>query len=511
MSAWQVEHLRQAGSPVTANERGGESVLSPDAQVPDTQKCPFLVGPGAEATQEETCPKAGTCVHVREALGGRKAPESADPSLASLFMVGLNHQTADVELREQFFTDQVELLLKELSRLGLREAAVLFTCNRIEVYGTWSEVAAGSLNNAALTGACVGAERVTEYFARRCGMDRPALAMHLYTLTGKDAALHLLRVAAGLESLVLGESEILAQVAGAAKLATTVGTVGPVLSRLFSTAVESGKRVRTETAIGRKTLSVSHAGVMLAMAQRADFAAANVLIVGAGEMAKLAVSAVQSQGNRSITIINRSPERARELANERDVTMTPWSFLREALSAADVVIAATGSSLPVITPADLPADGKPRHLIDLGVPRNVDARVRTLPGITLNDIDDLRQVVETHRMQRQQEVGRAEVILQEDFDRYLEKLRSYRAGPVIDQLKRKVDAIVATEIERTLGQLPQVSTETREAMEMLAHRVVAKILRSPMLAMKETDGEDLTGAVRRIFALGDACEKPAKA
>jgi glutamyl-tRNA reductase len=431
---------------------------------------------------------------VREAALGRRlaGPDAVDPALASLFMVGLNHQTADVELREQFFTDEVEKLLSELAQLGLGEAAVLFTCNRIEVYGTWAGREGQS-----------GPEVVAEYFARRCGMERAALGVHMYSLSGRDAAMHLLRVAAGLESLVLGESEILGQVAGAAGLATNVGTMGPVLSRLFAIAVEAGKRVRTETAIGRGTLSVAHAGVMLAMSQRADFASVRVLIVGAGEMARLAVSAVQSQQNRQITIINRTAERARQLANERDVAVAEWGKLREAIVVADVVIAATGSATPVIGLREMPADGKPRQVVDLSVPRNVDAGVRSVAGVTLNDIDDLRQVVEAHRIQRQQEVGRAEAILQEDLERYREKLRSHRAGPVIDQLKRKVDAMVATEIERTLGQFPSVSGEAREAMELLAHRVVAKILRSPMMAMKEADGEEVTGAVRRIFGLGE--------
>jgi hypothetical protein len=181
------------------------------------------------------------------------AAAPAPTGLAGLFLVGLNHHTAAVGLREKFFTGQVELMLAELQALGLPEAGVLFTCNRIEVYGT---------------GGTAATDAVMTHFAARCSMAIESLRSHLYIARGHEAALHLMRVAAGLESLVLGESQILGQVADAFERAQQAGTTGPVLSRVFTAAVCAGKRARTETGIGRHTLSISHAGVMLAKASR---------------------------------------------------------------------------------------------------------------------------------------------------------------------------------------------------------------------------------------------------
>ncbi len=412
-----------------------------------------------------------------------------------VFLVGLSHQTSDVEMREQFVTEQVDQLLGELRELGSGESAVLFTCNRVEVYG----VSPGDAPR--------GAELVAGHLARRCGVEASRLAGHLYSATGHAAAMHLLRVSAGLESLVLGESQILGQVAGAAERATAGGAMGPVLSDLFRTAVEAGKRVRSETEIGRNTLSISHAGVLLAKSQRADFASARVLIVGAGEMARMGIAAVRSQGNESIVVVNRTDARAAELAVACGVGWVRWSKLREAVAVADVIIAATSSARAILAAGDLPRDGAVRHIIDVGVPRNVDVSVREVVGTVLHDVDDLRNVVGEHRAQREQQVGRVEALLREEFGRYLERGRSRRMGPVIVELREKMRAMAAAELERALRRLPNADAATREAMEMMAHRIVAKVVHGPMVAMKQPDSQGKVKVLREFFELSDGPPK----
>jgi glutamyl-tRNA reductase len=364
--------------------------------------------------------------------------------------------------------------------------AVLFTCNRIEVYAT---------------GDAGAEELLVSHFSSRCGMEAGLLRPHLYTARGQAAALHLMRVAAGLESMVLGESQILGQVADAIDRARHAGSAGPMLSRVFGAAVAAGKRARTDTDIGRHTLSISHAGVMLARAACPDLVSAHSLVIGAGDMARLAIAALRSYSVRNITVINRTPARAEILAGECGIRAVAWPELRQALAGADVVIAATSSAVPVIGARDLAAGGRPQVLIDLGVPRNIDRSVAAVAGVELHDVDDLRQVVEQHRILRQREVGRVEVILEEELDRCLEHLRSQHLAPVIAGLRQKVDEVVAAELERALRRLPAADEGTKALLDLMAHRIVTKLLHEPTIALRSPSGPRVAQAICEAFGL----------
>ena len=451
--------------------------LPKDETIGTANACPFLHG---------TANVGSITPVLLQPIAPIASPESA--GLAGLFLVGLNHHTAEVGLRERFFTEQVELMLLGLRALGLPEAAVLFTCNRIEVYGT---------------GGTPGAEAVIAHFAARCGLAIDSLRPHLYVAGGQDASLHLMRVAAGLESLVVGESQILGQVADSFERAQHAGTAGAVLSRVFTAAVCAGKRARTETGIGRHTLSISHAGVMLAKASRPTFDQARILIVGAGEMARLALSALRCHDGGDIRIINRTPNRAQLLAAEHGLRAVAWSNLREALATSDVVIAATSSATPIINRALLcerrGVDGV--TLIDLGMPRNIDRDVTSVAGVELFDVDDLQQVVEQHRIHRQREVAAVETLLAGEMERLLDQLRSAHLSPVIASLRQKVEAVVGSELERTLSQIPALDEQTLAAFEQMAHRIASKVLHGPTVALRSTSGPQIAPLVCEMFGL----------
>jgi glutamyl-tRNA reductase len=436
--------------------------------------CPYLHG---VALGEPVLPVGALHDHVAATLPA---------GMAGLFLVGLNHHTAEVGLREKFFTEEIELMLAELQALGLPEAGVLFTCNRIEVYGT---------------GGAQATEAVMMHFAARCGIAIESLRSHLYVARGQDAALHLMRVTAGLESLVLGESQILGQVADAIERAQQAGTAGPLLSRVFTAAVCAGKRARTETRIGRHTLSISHAGVMLAKASRPAFDQACVLVIGAGEMARLALSALRSHEGGDIRIVNRTPTRAQVLAAEFGLRAVPWNGLREALATSDVVIAATSSPTPVVGLSDLCPTRKGVTLIDLGMPRNIDRSVTSIAGVELHDVDDLQQVVEQHRINRQREVVAVETLLTDEMNKLLDQLRSVHLSPIITRLRQKMEAVVDSELERTLAAMPQLGEEGRAAVERMAHRIASKLLHGPTIALRSISGPQIAPIVCEMFGL----------
>lgn len=485
--------------------------------------CPYLrsgaEGGGLEggARHGVPCPHQSTCGQGPGQSGDGRSVKPV--TFGGLVLVGLNHQTADVGLREKFFTEQLERMHRELSELGLAEVGVLFTCNRIEVYST---------------GGAGSASRVVAHFARRSGLTVEALRPHLYVAEADDAALHLMRVAAGLESMVLGESQILGQVASALAAGREYGTVGPVLSRVFSAAVQAGKRARAETDIGKHTLSVSHAGVMLARSAVRDFARARVAVLGAGEMARLAISALRSHGvglpgvglpgdvehscgevgtgageatGQQITVLNRTASRGRELAIECGVASADWEDLAAVVAESDVVIAATGALTPVVTWQTLPGDGRARVFIDLGVPRNIDASVAEVAGAQVHDVDALRQVVEQHRILRQREVGKVETILDQELERCLEQLRTQHLAPVITGLREKVEGVVSNELEKALRRLPELDENTRSLLELMAHRIATKILHEPTVALRSAAGPQVAKALCEAFGLDSIAAK----
>ncbi|MDI3339496.1 MAG: glutamyl-tRNA reductase [Sphaerobacter sp.] len=416
--------------------------------------------------------------------------------LSQLTRLAVTHRTAPVALRERLAFDDAALraLAAELGEVA-EELVPLVTCNRTELY---------------LLGRGEGAaERAVSLLAARAGLPAAELAAHVETRTGPDAARSLFRVAAGLESLVLGEPQILGQVREAAAWAAGAGTIGPVLSRLFTVAVVAGKRARSETAISRGAGSVSQAAVELARATLGDLRGRRALVVGVGEMGQLVARNLVAHGARDVAICNRSPERAVRVAAEIGGRVVPWEALDEALREADIGITATGAHEPVLTRARLAPiaaqrDGRPLLLIDIAVPRDVEPAVATLPGIHVRDIDALHEIRDENLRAREEVIPVVEAIIEEEVAAFAAWCRGRGAVPVIRELRARADAVRQQELERALRRLSHLSERDREVVRALSHGLVSKLLHQPVTRLREADAEaqsDYARALADLFGL----------
>lgn len=419
----------------------------------------------------------------------------------TILLVGLNHQTAPVELRECFYLSD-SALRQALTTLwydeqysSLSESVIISTCNRLEIY-------------AVVESAVTGFDVMAHFLAQLHHVSRDELFACLYFLEGRAAIDHLMRVAAGLNSLVLGETQILGQVAHALAAAQAAETVGAHLTQVFTHAIHAGKRARTETDISRHTTSVSHAAALLAERELGSLERVKALVVGAGEMAELAARALQMHAAGSIQIISRTYHHAATLAGQLEVGMRDWSELTRALSEVDLVIAATGAPHTVIHRDDVAARGasaRPLLLIDIAVPRDIDDDVREIPGVQLYDIDDLKLVVDHNQAQRRAAVAQVEAIIAHELAAVLEWLHSREVVPVIVDLRRKVQAIAEVELEQALRRMTTLDAHDRQVVDQMVHRIVNKLLHTPTTTLRAhaTDGDSLAyaAAVRELFAL----------
>ncbi len=421
--------------------------------------------------------------------------------MKSVVLVGLNYLTTPLEIREQVYLSGNELApaLVELKSAGLSEVVILSTCNRLEIYG--------------VADASSDAVDVISAFLTRLSHDPLSdLQGYLYFLHGHHAARHLMRVACGLESLVLGETQILGQVANAFGQAQIACTDGIVLSRLFTSALHTGKRARTETAISEHSLSISHAAASLVKSKFDNTASLRVLVVGAGEMAELAVHALAAQGIKHVWLINRTDENAERLSKELGIQFLVWNQLPTILKDFDVIIAATAAAQPVIEAGHFFALGEnnrksPLLLVDIGVPRNIEPEVKSISKCLLYDIDLLSSVVENHRQQRQAEVGLVEQVIAEELNSFIEWFRAREVVPLIAQLRSRAEAVAQSEVEQTLRRLPGLSPHEQDILNQMAHRIVNKILHAPTVSLKNraanNDHYDYTHALRQLFALDE--------
>lgn len=415
----------------------------------------------------------------------------------SLVLVGLNYQTAPVEYREQFYLggEAHERALRTLCAQGLAEVTILSTCNRLEI------IARAEQPKIAL-------DKIVAFLARSQNTSVEHLDAYLYCLKGQAVVNHVMRVAAGLESLILGETQILGQVSEAWATAQAVGTGGTVLSRLFASALHTGKRARTETTISRHTLSVSHAAVLLVNEHIPDLASARVVVIGAGEMAELAARALQMHGVSMITIINRTFERANELAQELGIQAATWDNLPYVLSNVDVVIAATSAPHPILWlehVLSVAAGQRTRWYVDLGVPRNIDPKIASLTESKLYDIDDLQTVVAEHHSRRRSEIQQVEAIIAEEQDTFQQWLRTRQIVPLITELRSQAETLADSEVEQALRRMPNLNPHEQEIVMQMAHRIVNKLLHAPTVSLKSRaahgDHADYAHAVRQLFAL----------
>ncbi len=399
-----------------------------------------------------------------------------------LVLVGTSHRVAPVEVRERVALDRAgaaELARRLAGEDG--EVVCLSTCNRTELYVAHPD----------------GVEAETR------AADALAATSELYRLHDEAAALHLFRVAAGLDSLVPGEGEILGQV----RTAYEDGATGPVLDRVFRQALHAGKKVRAETAIGESPSSVSAAAAALAQQVFGELDRRRVLLVGAGEVGELAARSLAARGAQIAWVASRRLERARELGARHGAEALALDGIRDRLGEADVVVSSTSAPGFVLGPADVPErKGKPLFVIDLAVPRDVDPAVAELDGCYLYDIDDLEAVVSESLSGRRREAARAEAIVADEAARFREWQASLDVVPAIASLRDWAERIRSGELAKAEGRLEGLSDSERQTVESLTTQIVNKLLHLPIVRLKEaaaTDGPGYVEAARHLFGLGE--------
>ena len=420
--------------------------------------------------------------------------------MGTVFVAGMNHRSAPIEVREQLALEEDKLrgILADLTDRGLcAEVMILSTCNRVEVYGL-ADVP-GEARAAAFRG--LGAAR---------GVSLQQIETLLYSKTEDEAVLHAFRVAASLDSMILGEPQILGQVKDAFALAQSCRTVGPTLHALMTQAFSVAKRIRTDTEVGRHAVSASYAAVELARKIFGSLEGKAVLLVGAGEMGELAARHLQEHGAMPVYVANRTWSRAQDLAHTLSGTAVPYEHFAATMAEVDVVITSTAAPEPIVRAQDVERAlhsrrHRPLFFIDLAVPRNVEPAVNDLEDAFCYDVDDLRLVVEANLRERQKEAQRAEAVVEREVAKFVVRLRDLEVVPTIVSLRDKLEAIRRGELDKALSRLPTASDETRQVMEALSQAIVNKVLHAPIVKLKNSSREGhharFTELISELFGL----------
>ena len=416
----------------------------------------------------------------------------------SVLVVGLTYREAPVGLLERFAFDASSLpkaLHQLTSSEHVREGAILSTCNRVEVY-------------ALVTGFHAGLAELRRFLAESHHVAVEEFGGSLGSRYEEEAIAHLFAVASGIDSMVVGEPQILSQVREAFRVAADEGAAGPVLSALFRQAIRVGKRARAETAIGKTVKTFAGAGAEFARRELGSLDGKTVLVVGAGKMSDFAARRLVRDGAK-VLVANRTPARSRALAERIGGRDLPITSLAEGLVRADLVLSSTGSPEPLIT-RDMVADAmaaRPRSrlvLLDLAVPRDVDPDVRTIEGVALRDLDDLRGAL-APGPEQMHEVARVREIIVDEVPRFTRWQRGYHLAPLLEALQRRGEDARVRELKRAAGRLADLSEGEREAVELLTRSIVAKLLHPPVSALKRNagtgEGEALARALRELFDL----------
>lgn len=417
----------------------------------------------------------------------------------TISVVGLNHQTAPVAVRERLaFTDQeLAIPLERFCDAAVEEAVILSTCNRVEFYLFAPDAEAG-------VGSCI------DFLSTYHDLPTSAFVPCLYQLYDVDAIRHLFRVAASLDSLVLGEPQILGQVKSAYLAALAAGRTGVVLNQLFSRALNVAKAVRSETGIGDHAVSVSYAAVELAKKIFEQLQTCTAMILGAGETSELAARHLQRQGVESMFVVNRTQIRAEQLAQTLHAKAIPWEMFPEHLVHTDIVISSTGAPHAIIQKAMVQdvmraRKGRPMFFIDIAVPRDIDPGVNTLDDVFLYDIDDLEHVVEANRQERQLEAQAAEDLIWREVRHFQQWLAARDAVPTIVALRKRAELIRHEELEKALTKLDNLTDRERQVIETLATGIVNKLMHTPTVNLKRAsrDGRvrDYVQVVQCLFDL----------
>ena len=419
-----------------------------------------------------------------------------------LLLIGMNHRSAPLELRERLAVDDPGPALRKLvAGDEVDEAVLVSTCNRVEVVVLTRDPESARL-------------RLRSFLRRELAtgeVSERALDESLYEHRNAEAMRHVLRVASSLDSMVVGEPQILGQTKEAYRAAVECGAAGPILGRLFQHAFATAKRVRTETGVAEKPVSVARVAVDLAHQIFEDFGTKRALLVGAGEMTELALSALRDAGLDRVAVANRSAERAARLAHQFEATAHGLDELPDQLALADVVLTSIGGSEPWLTPPLLERSlagrrGRPLFVIDIGVPRNVDPAVDAADEVFRYDIDDLVSVADANAEERRREQARAESIVDAEHQRFDGWFAALRAVPTIKHLRARVESIRQSELERGLTRLA-LDEPGRAAVDALTRSIVNKILHAPLVRLRQEaereEGIAHLEAARLLFGLDE--------
>lgn len=408
-------------------------------------------------------------------------------------ILGLNHTTAPVDVREKLYVPEeaVPGILRELRNQGMAEAVVLSTCNRTEFYVCGLDVEKAT---AALVSEAVSHFKVGEPWFRK----------FIYAFSEEEAYRHLFLVASGLDSMVIGEPEILGQLKDAYRISVELGSVDTFFERAFSRAFHTAKRVRTETRIGYNPVSISSMAVEMAKKIFGDLGQKKILVVGAGEMCEVALKHFRKEGLTDVMITNRTYQKARQLAEEVIGTAYPFEELPDLFLHTDLVLSSTGADRPFVTRAIIAAamkkrKNKPLFLIDIAVPRDVEPEVNDLENVYVYDIDDLKGLSQAHLSNRLQEADRAQEIIEEEIAKFAVWRRQQDINPFIARMTDSLERMRSAELQKTLQKLGQVDDQTTRQLDLLTRSIINKIVHSHLSLMKKNGSPTVLEVMRKLF------------
>ncbi len=425
-----------------------------------------------------------------------------------IIVVGLSHKTAPIEVREKLNFPESTLpdaLRKLMTYEGVRESLIMSTCNRMEIYASVQDSAKGI-------------DRIKQFISDYHGLSREALEHSLYVYPDAQGVRHTFRVASSLDSMVVGEAQILGQLKDAFDIALKSKTTSTILNKLIKKAISVAKRVRTETRLAEGAVSISTAAVELAKKIFGDMVGKTVMLLGAGEMAELAAQHLLGNGVKNIMVANRTFERAEELAKEFKGDAIRFEHFPDSLVMVDILICATGAPNYVVrremvSRALKERRHKPIFLIDISNPRNIDPDVDKVDNVYLYDIDDLQSKVDVNTEGRAKEAARAEELVTLEVETYLQWERALDAVPTIVDLREKVEDVRKRELDKALGSLNGISEDQKRAVEAMSQAIVNKLLHAPLVVLKQAasmpdTGDNTIAVARRLFNLDKELKRP---
>ncbi len=419
-------------------------------------------------------------------------------------VIGLNHKTADIDIREKLAFDGPKLeegLLTIRNLPEVKESVIISTCNRVEIY-----LNAGNTEQAIAS--------IKEFIASFHDIRNESLNDALYIHYDIEAVRHIYRVASSLDSMVVGEPQILGQLKEAFEFSLKHKTTGILLNRLFKKAISVAKRIRTETRIAENAVSISFAAVELAKKIFTELTGKTFMLLGAGEMAELAAKHIMNNGVTDILIANRTYQTGCDLAKEFSGRAVPFENYLNELKTSDIIICSTGAPDYVLSKSQMhkvmkERKNKPVFIIDISVPRNVDPEINTLDNVYLYDIDDLQGVVDSNIHERQKEARKAEDIIEEEIETFTRWLSSLDSVPTVIALRKKAEEIKAEEIEKLINRLPDMKIKEKQAVEQTINSIINKLIHAPTIALKESseDKDILIATIKRLYGLEGNNEK----